>query len=301
MIVGSRSTAVLLACCLLASPALADKESREPKAPKAVSDQDRQVASDLVKKAIARSGAGDHSAAIDIYVQAYTLVPNSILLSDIGSEFQQMGKQREALRYFCMYLAKDPTGTNATYASTQAKAMHALISKKHNDDDDDDDDVCAPPRKHPTPETTDHGKPSPTTATQPIDDPAAPAAREDDTTMRYAGIGLGAAGVVGVGIGIYGGIEAKNISDEITNHPKGTPWPNGIQSVQRRGQNYEYLQIGGLVGGGVLAGVGLVLFLRSAGAGDPVDKASKPDKPDKGDRTVHVTPTSNGFAVYGRF
>jgi hypothetical protein len=292
---------------LLAGPALADKEPREPKAPKdskAVSEQDRQVASDLVKKAIARSGAGDHSAAIDIYVQAYTLVPNSILLSDIGSEFQQMGKQREALRYFCMYLAKDPTGTNATYASTQAKAMQALISKKRSNDDDDDADVCAPPRKNPTSEPTDHGKPPPTTPTQPIDDPVAPAARGDDTAMRYTGLGLGAAGVVGVALGIYGGIEAKNISDEITNHPKGTPWPNGIQSVQRRGQNDEYLQIGGLAGGAVLAGVGLLLYLRSAGAGDPVDKASKPDKgdkPDKDDRTVHITPTSNGFAVYGRF
>ena len=106
---GSRITAALLASLLLATPALA-----QPKKP---SEKDRRIAGELVKKAIALSGSGDHSAAIEVYLQAYTVVPDSILLSNIGAEFQQNGRAQEALRYFCMYLEKEPRGTNAPYAT----------------------------------------------------------------------------------------------------------------------------------------------------------------------------------------
>ena len=56
------------------------------------------LAGDLVKKAIARSQAGDHNAAIEIYLQAYTILPNPLLLSNIGAEFQQSGMPKEALK-----------------------------------------------------------------------------------------------------------------------------------------------------------------------------------------------------------
>src|SRR5689334_18696804 len=130
MIGASRATAVLLVCGAMAGPALA-----EP------TEKDKQVAGDLVKKAIARSQAGDHAAAIDLYLKAYTIVPNSILLSNIGTEFQASGKPSQALRYFCMYLDKDPGGTNAPYATLQAKALQGELGNA----DVDDRDVCAPP------------------------------------------------------------------------------------------------------------------------------------------------------------
>ncbi len=288
----SRSTtALFVASCVLAGPAYAGPRDRE------VSDKDKQVASDLVKKAIARSQAGDHSAAIDIYLQAYTIVPNSILLSNIGSEFQQQGKQKEALRYFCMYLEKDPDGTNVPYATTQARQLQTMLGNKV----DDDSELCAPPKRRapvddPGDKPVKHGpKPDPG-AGEVAEAPHA----QVDTTMRYAGIAVGAAGVVGLAIGIYGGVEAKKISDEITNHPKGTPWPNGISAEEKRGQNDEYMQIAGLVGGGVLVGVGIYLYLRSETAGE-APAADKPAKPDKDERTVHLTPTTNGVAVFGRF
>src|SRR5215510_9188327 len=140
---GSRSIAALVASALLASPALADADPRPP-SDKAPSEKDRQLASDLVKKAIARSQAGDHSAAIEIYLQAYTIVPNSLLLSNIGAEFQQNGLPKEAYKYFCMYLEKDPSGTNAPYATSQAKILARQLHKKV-----DEHDVCSPPKEEP--------------------------------------------------------------------------------------------------------------------------------------------------------
>src|SRR5215475_13476254 len=124
---GPRRTAALLALCV-AGAAAAD--------PRPPTERDRQIASELVKKAIARSQAGEHAAAIDIYLQAYTIVPNSILLSNIGTEFQQSGKPAEALRYFCMYLNKDPEGTNAPYATAQAKRMQIELGNRSVDDRD---------------------------------------------------------------------------------------------------------------------------------------------------------------------
>src|SRR3954447_11094662 len=124
MIGASRSTAALLVWGLCASSALAEPRPTE---------KDKQIAGELVKKAIAKSQAGDHAAAIDIYLQAYTIVPNSLLLSNIGSEVQQEGKPVEALRYFCMYLDKDPTGTNAPYAQSQAKSLQIQLNN-HNID-----------------------------------------------------------------------------------------------------------------------------------------------------------------------
>src|SRR5215831_2508839 len=133
-----RSAAVALAAVLAAAgaprPALADG--------KPPTEKDRQAASELVKKAIARSQAGDHAAAIKVYLQAYTLVPNSLLLSNIGAEFQQDGMYKEALDYFCKYLEQDPTGTNAPYARSQAKILQRQLGRKRVDDRD----VCAAPK-----------------------------------------------------------------------------------------------------------------------------------------------------------
>src|ERR1044071_3799890 len=138
----SRTAAAVLASLLAVSPALAD--------PRPPSEKDKQVAGDLVKKAISKSQAGDHNAAIDLYLQAYTIVPNSILLSNIGAEYQQSDRPQQALRYFCMYLDKDPSGTNAPYAAAQARALQVEVGNK----DVDDRDVCAKPkpRSKPRPE-----------------------------------------------------------------------------------------------------------------------------------------------------
>ena len=274
---GSQKATALLASFLLATPALAD--------PKGQPDKDKQLAGELVKKAIARSQAGDHAAAIEIYLQAYTIVPNSLLLSNIGAEYEQSDKPQEALRYFCMYLDKDPTGTNATFATSRAKALQIQLGNKHVDENN----VCAPPKQ----ETK---KPPPK---NPIDPPPPPPPQPDEpppggnTTVKYVGVGAGIAGLAAVGVGVYAGIQAKTISDQLTNHDKMQSWPDNIRLVQQRGQDYENLQIGALIAGGVLVTTGVVLYM-----------VSRPDESARrsSDRAVlTVTPTTNGFAVFGTF
>src|SRR3954447_6077801 len=117
-----RATVAVCALSLLtATPALT-----QPKPPTA---QQKQQAGDLVKQAIAKSQAGDHQAAIELYLQAYAIVPLPLLLSNLGSEYKALQKPVESLRYFCKYLEADPTGTNVAYAKAEAKlAQHDLGS-----------------------------------------------------------------------------------------------------------------------------------------------------------------------------
>jgi tetratricopeptide (TPR) repeat protein len=297
MIGGSRRIATLLASLLLASPALAQ--------PKGTSDKDKQVAGDLVKKAIARSQAGDHSAAIEIYLQAYTILPNPLLLSNIGAEYQQSGKPQEALRYFCMYLDKDPTGTNVPYATSQAKTLQIQLGNKSVDERN----VCAPkaeprtePRKpprapDPDPDPDPDPKPPPPKRQPPKpEEPGDEGASSGGSSkVMYVGLAAGIAGLGAAGIGVYDGIQAKSLSDQVSNHVAGTPWPNNIQEIQRRGQAYENLQVGFLIAGGVLVTTGAILFV----VGRPDSSKRPADKADKA--MVSVTPTPNGFAVFGRF
>lgn len=284
----SRTAAALLASLMLVSTTVADP---------APTEKDKQLANDLVKKAIVKSQAGDHNAAIDLYLKAYTIVPNSILLSNIGAEYQQSDRPQQALRYFCMYLDKDPSGTNAPYAASQARSLQLELGNK----DVDDRDVCAKPRPRikPRPEPKEP-PPEPEAPVGPGGRPPRdpdPVERVDrapkDNTLKYVGIGAGIGGAVALGIGVFAGLRAATISDEITAHDRSKKWPDDIQELQRRGQSYENVQIGGLVAGGLLVTSGVVLYVLSR-SDSPSERPA-----DKG--ALRVSPTTNGFVVFGQF
>lgn len=330
---GSRKLAVLwmpaVMLCLSRGPALSD--------PRPGNDKDRQVASDLVKRAIARSSAGDHAGAIKIYLEAYTLSPNSLLLSNIGAEFQQDGMYKEALEYFCKYLQEDPAGTNAPYARSQAKILQRQLGRKKvgdrdlcasppRDRDKDDDATGDIVARSDTGRRTDTGR-SETGRTEPgrtdagrTDSDRTDAGRGDagratrkasgtadltaperepaasstgNATLMYLGLAAGVAGLAAAGIGIYDGIQAQNISDQISGHDPMAPWPDDIRTLQDRGQRYENLQIGFLIGSGVLVTTGVVLYVVSRPDAAPEHRGDK--------ASVGLAPTRNGVAVFGRF
>jgi hypothetical protein len=279
----SRTAAALLASLMLVAPAVAD--------PKPPTEKDKQMAGDLVKKAIGKSQAGDHNAAIELYRQAYLIVPNSILLSNIGAEYQQSDRPQQALRYFCMYLEKEPSGTNAPYAAAQARSLQVELGNTEVDDRD----VCAEPKARPRqPEPKEPPRETPPRETPPRE--TEPVVRDDRegkiNTLQYAGIGAGIGGLIALGIGTYAGVRASSISNELTTHDRSKPWPNDVQEQQKNGQSYENVQIGALIAGGVLVTAGVALYVVSR-ADEPTERAN--------DKTVRLSPTTNGFVVYGRF
>ncbi len=274
-----RVVATTLATLLLASPALA-----QPKQP---SEKDKQIAGDLVKQAIAKSQAKDHLGAIELYQKAYATVSLPTLLSNIATEFQSANKPVEALKWFCTYLEKDPAGTLASYATAQAKVLQNQLGNPVTRDED----VCKPAAPT-SPDNPDPGNgsggvqpPPETPSAQPTSDPG--------SGLKIGGLVGAGVGVAALGLGIYFGLEAKKISDDISSHTDPMdPWRSDIRDYQAKGQRYENLQIGTLIGGGVLLVGGVALYMLGR------SKTSSME-------TIAVTPAatadSASLVVSGRF
>ena len=244
--------------------------------PNPPSDKLRKEAGDLVKKAIAKSQAGDHDDAIELYRQAYILIPTPILLSNIASEYQSQNKQVEALKYFCDYLKADPTGTNVTYATAQAKTLQIQLGHPV-----DDSDVCKPPEP-PKP-----AEPAPAATTTATATPIVEPAPHPGSTLELAGLGVGAAGLVTFGVGIYYGLQAKSISDDISSHPTNQAWRNDIVAYEQEGKDDQTKQIIFMTAGGIVAAGGAVLYWLGHSKNTAVEQVSV--------RPV-VSPSSIGIA-----
>jgi tetratricopeptide (TPR) repeat protein len=243
----------------LVSPALAQPTAGEVQA------------RELVNKAKERSTAGDHHAAIDLYLQAYNIAPLPLLLSNVAAEYEKLNDSVQALKYFCKYLDAEPDGPMAGYARSHAKEEQG---KLHNTVDDQT--VCKPLPTTSPPETGSAAPPAPpdtsttgtsggtTAETKPAQSPDTVTVSNDESnpgsTARLAGLITAGVGVAGLTVGIIYGVKAENASNEITNWPKHTAWPNNILQLQADGRNDEDIQIAGLVAGGVLVVGGAVIY-----------------------------------------
>ncbi len=239
----SRVVATVLASALLVGQVAAQPNAAPTPA------QKTQV-QELVKQAIAKSQANDHAGAIETYQKAYAITPLPTLLSNIGAEYQLATKPVEALKYFCLYLDKDPAGPLATYATGQAKLLQSQLTNTAVDDAS----VCKPPTaetKAPEPVPTPTPEPTP---------PAAVTTSDPGKGLKTAGLVTAGIGVVSLGLGVYFGVKAKSISDDITNN--NATWRDDIHAYQDEGQRDEYLQIAFLAAGGALAITGTYLYLK---------------------------------------
>lgn len=210
----------------------------------------KQQFGDWMKQAIAKSQAGDHPGAIEIYEKAYALIPLPTVLSNIGAEFQLATKPVEALKYFCMYLDKDPTGPLASYATGQAKLLQSQLTGAQVEDAQ----VCKAPILPMTPEPTGTQNLGATSATT-----ASPA--DPGKTFKTVGLVAAGAGVVTVGLGLYFGYRALKISRDIS-RLRSEAWQDSIHAYQDEGQRDEYLQITCLTVGGLLVVGGAVLYFK---------------------------------------
>ena len=269
-------------------------------------------ARELVNKAIAKSQAGDHAGAIELYRQAYALVPVPVLLSNIGAEYEASDKPVEAMKSFCEYLDADPTGANASYARAQAKALAPKLGRSA------DEDPCKPAPATPPPPPPDGGPELGTgsgsgsdvgtgsgTTTTTTGTAATPPNGQLGTTasatpapakspLPTAGLIVGGIGVAAFGAGVYFGIDGKNISDFITNYTMTHPnmmWPDDIQKRQQRGELDNTLQTAFMISGGVAVAAGAVMYFVGRSHHTDEHVAILPS----------VSPTSAGLVATGRF
>jgi hypothetical protein len=216
-----------------------------PIAPAAAQAPGELQAHDLVIRAMEQSKDGHHEAAIALYLQAYDLVHLPMLLTSVGWEYEKLDDPIGALRYLCEYLAVEPDGSLAAYARTHAGEQQRKLGG--------DQAVCRPLRTE---------QAAAAIANAPIADQAKPMFTTMDRgrATRIAGITVGGLGLVGLGIGAAFGVAAQNVSNEIANHPKTTPWPENIGSLEASGKLDQTLEVGALIGGGALVLGGALVY-----------------------------------------
>jgi hypothetical protein len=266
----SPALAAALAVAVAAAPAMAQ--------PRSSNRPPQDVANDLVKQAITKSQQGDHLGAIKLYLDAYSLIPQHTLLSNVGAEFQAADKKVEALRYFCMYLEKDPTGTSATYASSMAKALQIELGNK----DFDEQAPCkpaAPPPPPPPPKDE-------VLETKDLHGTGHSAGGSAGGTLKLTGVVTGLIGLAGIAAGSYYGLKAQDRTDQLSNHDIADPWPDNIRQIEAEGQKFENRQILLTIAGGVLTATGAVLFIVGATRTSSTEHV-----------TIRPTATSNSVGI----
>jgi tetratricopeptide (TPR) repeat protein len=253
-----------------------------------------QQASALVKKAIAKSQAGDHTLAIDLYQQAFNIIPQPILLSNIGSEYQQAQKPADAVKYFCKYLEADPTGSNAAFATGQVKTLQGQLGN-----DVDDSDVCHPKVKPTPPPVVVEAPPLTGTTFGPTGGPTREPTSHPGRGLEITGVVVAVAGAVSLGVGIHYALNGRSLSQQINAHKLGDPWPSQIDGVpiadwgstgDRWNRNAYIFSIAG--GVAVIAGGALFLVGHGKGSDTSTEHA----------RLVPVAgPHDAGLALVGSF
>lgn len=192
---------------------------------------------DAISEGAARSNAGDHAAAIKLFEQAYLWEPDAALLPIVGTEYRNAGLPVDAIRTFCQYLATAPQGEQAQYAVAQVLSIRAELGQSVRGD------VCAEP------------------AAIRVDFRPSRTPKRSLSKREVAGVATAVIGLASLGAGLYYGMEARSISDQIGSHDPATPWPEDIAAQERRGQRAESREKLFLIGGAAALATAGVLYV----------------------------------------
>lgn len=212
---------------------------------------------------------GDYHAAATGYVAAYAILPDAEFLFDAGEMYRLAGDTAEAIDYFERYLARDPQGRAADEAHARLAELRAKQAAE----------APAPgPGPAPAPPPV-----IPMVVATPADRPDSPG-----KTLRIAGLCTAGAGVLALGAGIYFGLEAQKISDEVSTWD--TYMPDRVtdgEAAQRWAIAGTSVGVAALIGGGVLYYLGM--------------KKDAPFQTELAQVGPLVTPSARGVQVAGRF
>ncbi|MBP6627967.1 MAG: hypothetical protein KA297_00970 [Kofleriaceae bacterium] len=274
----------------------------------------QQDAANLVSKAIARQNAGAIEEAAALYREAYCLLPEPVLVYNIGTAYKDGNRAADALPYFRLFLKLAPNAPEATDARNAVAQLAASSPPTTTgpevaelrceaaepttcaDGSTPVDGTCAPAA-------------CPTGSTRQgdacvADGPAAGAAAGDGGgTLRWAGIGTAVAGVVLLAVGSKYGLDAYNLSNDVDDF-QGYAMANGGWSDENRatynaliddGEAAERKQIIFSSIGGVAIAAGAVMYVLSMPDRKEAPKASA------WRLTPSAGPNHGGLALTGGF
>ena len=218
--------------------------------------QKKDAAKKLVDQAIAAQGAGDYDKAIDLYRQAFALVPHPILMFNVGQAHRLAGRPAQAAQFYERYLTLDPSGKEAATARAHLEKIKASgVTPATGDTGDTGASATEPdPEGQAAQPPADGDAPPPDSQPgfelPPIADPVARPGRG----LRITGLVLGGAGLVSLAVGGYVTTRVLALEDDAT-RPENAGRLDEIEAdgeAAQRNQDIAYILGGGLIVGGVV-------------------------------------------------
>lgn len=222
--------------CLMATVAAADE---------------RALAKEHYIKGTKAYDLGLYDDAIREYMEAYKFKDDPALLYNLAQAHRHAGHSAEALRFYKMYLVKEPKSPNRTEVETKIDELQKLIDQQKKSQSLPPDTTMKPADS--SPPTTDKPEAaSESAATAAVKD--APPQKPNGKTKILAGAVVAGVGVAMLGAGIGLSLVAKQDSDYLSNLSKN----NGAYDPARQSRGSTFGAVGpallGIGGAAVVAG-----------------------------------------------
>jgi tetratricopeptide (TPR) repeat protein len=202
----------------------------------------------LVADGGAKFEAKRYAAARAAWKRAYRLEPDPRLLFNIASTYRREGDRERALEHYRKYLAA--AAEDAEYRTLAEEAILKI------------EEAIEAERAART-----------AAALPPPESPPASSSRRA-RILRYSGIGVAVGGAALLGVGVFRGLEARELDERLATLPDGTEWTPELQSDYERGQSLERQAIIFSVAGGSAIAIGAALYV--AGVLDEDTPTEKP-------------------------
>jgi tetratricopeptide (TPR) repeat protein len=243
---------------MLGDPASAPAQPAGGAPAPAADAQKKDAAKKLVDQAIAAQGEGDYDKAIDLYRQAFALVPHPILMFNVGQAHRLAGRPAQAAQFYERYLTLDPSGKEAAAARAHLEKIKASGVTPATDaigGDGGTGDTGASATE-PDPAAGDApttGEADPAKQRPEPDEPRTDTMERPGRGLRITGLVLGGAGLVSLAAGGYFTTRVLALEDEATEATKsGLPTDQIEQdgNAAERNQDIAYILAGCLIVGG---------------------------------------------------
>jgi len=258
------------------------------------SDDAVRAAEAHYKQGAAFFAAGDFGKALGEFQASYDLVPEPLLLFNMGLCYREGGRKREALDHFRRYVEQQPDGDRADEASEYIAALTAELEAADADAKRQREaDAAAEAERRRKAAECQRAEAERQRLVESERRRADDRARERSRhkKLRIAGLATAGAGVLVLGLGGKLGLDARNIDDELSNHSG--PWTDAELARAEDGDVANRRMIVAVSIGGAAVVGGTVLYLLGRRGGDDSE------------RGVSIVPTADpscaGLLVTGRF
>jgi tetratricopeptide (TPR) repeat protein len=260
----------------------------------------KKLAKEYVDAGLAAQEAGDYDGAIELYQKAYALVPHPILHFNIGQAHRLAGRDEEARASYEAYLDADPKGAKVKEAKSFLKEIEARLTVKRRQDEEAARKAAEEQARRDAEaealrkQQEEEAKTRPPPPDEEIVETPVPEDPEGGGGggggggwKRPTGIVVGSLGVVSLGVGVFFGLKAKSLSDELS-EPGAMFDPAKVSDGEAAERNM-FITVGA---GAALVTTGIVLFVLGGGGDDKESSVSW---------TPVVGGDYDGLALSGRF